>query len=222
MLSQLNTRLSVVDATLDTVQRNFPLHDAGTGVQRCAAAVMASGYVGCALYQVPAGYYDKALAQRAAVLDCPVERLCKTLVLVNEAVKDATFIVDKPLGQQRFIAIVIQYNSKLDAPALERALKLSHGGDSDLKLRAAGDAPDFTGFQFNAVTPFGSKRPLPIVVTKPIATLPAPAFVWLGGGAVDVKLRMFVPQLLRRDPVTGVTPVVLDVAVPRDADEEDA
>lgn len=102
-------------------------------------------------------------------------------------------------------------------PALERALRTAHGGapPSDVKLRAAARAHELTGFPHNAVTPLGSAAPLPLVVAKPVAAL---AYVWLGGGAEDVKLRVFVGQLLRRAPSGAV---VLDVAVAREGGGDD-
>lgn len=227
-MASLEARLAALEAAAATVASNVACAEWPATLQRVAADLLARGALGCQLYRTPMSgdaYYARPLPERAAVLGCPPDRLCKTLVFVNTA-NEATTSPGAPLGRQRFVAVLLQYQTKLDVAALERALRQpQHGGGSDLRLRAAADAAALTGFGHNAVTPYGSATPLPLVVTKQIAQLPPPAFVWLGGGEADVKLRVFVSQLLQRgDPRAaggGVPVVVMDVAVARDADDED-
>jgi prolyl-tRNA editing enzyme YbaK/EbsC (Cys-tRNA(Pro) deacylase) len=234
MADDAAARLAACEAAAATVQCNFDLPSAPEPVRRVAADVAASRLLGAALFRVPADYYSRPLAERATLLGCPVDRLCKTIVLENAAAPAAA-AADAPLGSQRYVAVVLQYVTRLDMPALERLLRRSAGAGGDVKLRQAADAPAFTGFMFNAVTPWGSCAPLPVVVTKQVAALasvPPPAhlhpYVWLGGGAEDVKLRLFLPQLLRSGSGGGggvASVTVLDVAVPRgagDDDEDDA
>jgi prolyl-tRNA editing enzyme YbaK/EbsC (Cys-tRNA(Pro) deacylase) len=176
--------------------------------------------VGSALYRVPATYYDWPLARRAQELACTPDRLCKTIVMENAgAAAGAVGDPSLPLGQQRFIAVVLQYVTRLDTAALERALR-AHGAVGEPRLRQAPDAVALTGFGFGAITPVGSVTPLPVVVAKPIACLPPPSYVWLGGGEVDIKLRMFTAQLLRPGGCSpGFTAVVLDCVEARDGED---
>lgn len=206
--------MAALEALAASVQTNMDMEAMPAPVQRVRAAALAAGLLGAALYRVPPGYYSTPLAARARTLRCPADRLCKTLVLENVALPAAAAPrTEDPLGRQRFIAVVLQYTTRLDVPALERALRAAHGAPGDLKLRAAERAPELTGFAHNAVSPLGSATPLPLVVTKPVAALP---FVWLGGGAEDVKLRVCAGQLVRSSGA-----VVLDVAVARDGEDGD-
>lgn len=83
-------------------------------MRRVRAAVLAAGLLGSALYRVPPGYYSAPLAARARTLRCPVDRLCKTLVLENVALPPtATPRPGDPLGRQRFIAVLLQYTTRL-------------------------------------------------------------------------------------------------------------
>lgn len=227
----LAARLASCEAAAATVQSNFELASAPEPVRRVAANVAARRLLGAALFRVPADYYGRPLAERAALLRCPVDRLCKTIVLENTAAPAGAAAPDAPLGSQRYVAVVLQYVTRLDMPALERLLRRSAGPGGDVKLRQAADAPALTGFGFNAVTPWGSTTPLPVVVTKQVAAIAAPSsavaaghpYVWLGGGAEDVKLRLFLPQLLQAGGRGGgvASVAVLDVAVSRGAGDED-
>ena len=78
-------------------------------------------------------------------------------------------------------------------------------------LRLAADGEALTGFRHGAVSPLGSARPLAVVVAKQLARR---RFFWLGGGEVDVKLRVFTSQLLREGGAgaPGASPLVLDIA----------
>jgi prolyl-tRNA editing enzyme YbaK/EbsC (Cys-tRNA(Pro) deacylase) len=51
------------------------------------------------------------------------------------------------------------------------------------------------GFVRNAISPFGMYTMIPVVVSASAASL-RPSYLWLGGGEVDVKLRVPVQQLL--------------------------
>jgi prolyl-tRNA editing enzyme YbaK/EbsC (Cys-tRNA(Pro) deacylase) len=46
-----------------------------------------------------------------------------------------------------------------------------------------------SGFEHNAVTPLGMRTPMPMLIHTQITQLPDRHF-WLGGGEVDLKLRI--------------------------------
>ena len=138
----------------------------------------AAGVVGSALVRVPADYYDRPLAARAALLQSHPATLCKTIVLKNGAAT-ATLDPGAPLGAALYVAIVMQYVARLDMTRLERVLR-ARGAPADSKWTLASDATAHTGFDFNAITIFGWAHPIPVIVAKPIVELPRGAAIWLG------------------------------------------
>lgn len=52
-----------------------------------------------------------------------------------------------------------------------------------------------TGYIHNGVEPFMMKTPLPIILSHLIAKK---GFFWLGGGHVDLKIRVSVEEFLRK------------------------
>lgn len=154
----------------------------------------------------------------------------------------------------RYVLVVLQYLARLDGAKLARALVRAwsaHTGaapgtpaprllENANFVVAPEDVSDrVTGFLHNAVTPFGMAiddpsdaslapfRSLPIVIAEPITALRPPLnFIWLGGGEVDVKLRLYVPQLLRaldatRPLESGPRVSVLHCTTPRDRDDDE-
>ena len=59
-----------------------------------------------------------------------------------------------------------------------------------------------SGFEHNAVTPIGMATPVPLLLSDKIKALPE-AQVWLGGGEVDLKLRLDVAELLTKFSPAG-------------------
>ena len=173
---------------------------------RVEAAVLRAGLLGCVLARVPADYYNRPLAWRAALLGgCDVGALAKTLILEVEGRGGApeAAAASAPLARQRFVAVVVPYTCELLWEVLARA------AGAPLRLAAAGEA--LTGFVHGAVTPLGSKTELAVVVAKQLARR---RFFWLGGGEPDIKLRVFTAQFLRAGGAGApdATPVVLDIA----------
>jgi len=207
------SRLAVLERAAAGVSSNADLRSCAPAVLRVCDALRAAAVLGAALWRAPAGYYDLPLRERGMLLDCPMERLCKTLIFRNLAGR--TRDPGCPLGIQTHVAVIIQYVSKLDIGKLERFVA-ARGGGPTTRLVLAEDGSVVTGFAHNAVCPLGMLAPMPIVLSKAIATLPSPPCVWLGGGEPDLKLRMFVPQLLR---LHGT--VVADCTVPRVAGGDD-
>lgn len=215
-MSSLEDRVSRLEAAAAGVASDIPAGELSERNHRVSAAVTRDGMLGCALLRVPPDYYSRSLAQRAVLLGAPTAHLCKTIVFEQGApstpsassaaplvVGDAT----APLARQRYVAVIVQYSARIALDRLQRVL-----GWSSLAMAPLPAADALTGFGHNGMTPLGSRTPLPLVLARAIAELPPPAAIWLGGGDVDVKLRVFVPQLLsRRAAVT-----VADVSDPRE------
>lgn len=211
-----------------TVQSNVEPETWTPAEQRVASACIAHGAAGCALYRVPPEYYTLPLRMRAQLLGAPEERLCKCLVLENthgRVVGDPT----RGLALQKYLCVVLQYTTKLCIATLERQVGLHASNPPStaphpVRLALCATADCITGFGHNAMTPFGSTTALAVIVARPIVKLPAPAYIWLGGGGEDMKLRVFVSQLLKEGGVgaRGYAPAVLDCVTERgDGEEQD-
>jgi prolyl-tRNA editing enzyme YbaK/EbsC (Cys-tRNA(Pro) deacylase) len=87
------------------------------------------------------------------------------------------------------LCVLTLYTHKLDMLVLERFV----GGRLVLCERAAA----LTGFGHNAMTPFGSLKPFTRIIVPTAIASASGSYIWLGGGRVDTKLRVFVAQLLR-------------------------
>ena len=157
-----------------------------------------------------------------------MDSLCKSLVLVNSAMPADAPVTADP-STSRFVVVLLQYVSRLDTDQLAKSLRAhapaSHSGGFRLAVADEDASCAMTGYGHNAVTPFGSDTRLPVVVSEAIAGMAGSrpgAAVWLGGGHVDVKLRLPVDQLLRPGALTALTsrPLVLRCSVPREAGDD--
>lgn len=228
----LEARIARLEALASQVQlRGVDLSSAEPAVVRVYTA--AASTCGCALVRVPSDYYERPLAARAALLHSHPTRLCKTLILCN-----ATGTVEgnpaAPLHEQRFLAVVVQYVARWNPTAVGRVLCASATAAGvtayapRVALAEAADALRVSGFAHGAVSPLATAVRLPVLFAR--AALADGAAVWLGGGAVDVKLRVFPGALVRaaavsqgKEPPPGINAVtVCDVSTPRaDGDGDD-
>jgi prolyl-tRNA editing enzyme YbaK/EbsC (Cys-tRNA(Pro) deacylase) len=220
----IETRVAAAEALAWSVPSNVAETELNAATRRVAAVARERRACGAALFRVPPEYYSLPLSERAALLCCPMDRLCKTIVLQFDSATPPAGFAGK------YVAVMVQYAAKLDMDRVAKFLK-GKGGAADLRLSMADKAAELTGFDFNGVSVVGMATPMPIIVAKPIAQLPAPALVWLGGGAPDMKLRMFVSQLLRHEVFApegaaggaaeskGSWVHVVDCSIPRDADD---
>jgi prolyl-tRNA editing enzyme YbaK/EbsC (Cys-tRNA(Pro) deacylase) len=76
-------------------------------------------------------------------------------------------------------------------------------------LAPEGVARKLSGFAFNAVSPVGLLERIPVIICSKIL-LVKPAYVFVGGGDVDVKLGISVTDLIRT-----TNAIVAEVSVPR-------
>jgi len=187
-----------------------------------------------------------------------VPSLCKTILLENTAAASST-ATGSPFTS-RFVAVVLQYCTKLDLPRLSKQLKgaadmAAAGSKAPAALAIPGaikqavkphalppgahvtakevsaakfnfavaqpaDSDRLSGYKHNAVTPFGMTSPVPVLITRQVAELPkvqpAAPYVWLGGGEVNLKLRLPVVQLAAALAATEV-----HAAVARGSEEEE-
>lgn len=210
-LLALETRLDAVFDELNVLR-----------VKRSMAEKQVLTYV---LRQVSTDYYSQTLTQRAALLGASsISHLCKTIVLENTAKEESGSLFDS--SDPKYVAVVVQYEAKIDDGALAdkiHALALKAGTERLPRKRfkfqlAAEDVSDrLTGFIHNAVTPFGMKAPIPVIVCQRVLDV-KPPFIYLGGGAVDMKLGISLSDLVSS---TGAVSIGY-ISRPRSgADDED-
>ena len=114
----------------------------------------------------------------------------------------------------RFVLVVVQYEATLDTKKLVNAIRALRPvadrlEDSDFDIRVASeeDNSKITGYDNNAVVPFGLLAPVPIFLSSPIVPLRS---FWMGGGHVNLKLRLTVADFCK-----ALKPVVADISQPR-------
>lgn len=220
-------KVSRIEAKAFDVLSNLNAAEWDENERRVAKGCRSARLAGCALYRVPADYYSLPLAERAKLLDCPPQRLCKSIILENahgSVVGDPT----KGLALQKYVCVILQYVTKLQIETLTKQIQLHPSNPASttplpVKLAMCESADRLTGYGYNAMTPFGCHVPMAVVVARPIAKLHTPAYIWLGGGREDTKLRVFTAQLTRPGAfgVPGYAAAVLDCVVERSEEEEE-
>lgn len=153
-------------------------------------------------------YYETSLEERRAVLGAAsVDQLCKTICLTNVAAPDDAPELDAttPL-LSRHLLVVVPY-AKRFAPAKLHAAVYDAGkgalSKKRINYRLSDSAEALTGYSHGGVTPVGSTRPIPVVLSHHVAAL---RFFYIGAG--DVLLKLSLPTA---DFCRAYSPVVLDV-----------
>ena len=156
-------------------------------------------------------YYTWPLSGRAKELGAPsTDYLCKSLLMENRKAPEAN---DDPTNP-RFVLVVLQYEATLDTKKLVKAIRALRPvpdrlDDShfDIRIASEEDNAKITGYDNNAVVPFGLLSPVSIVLSAPIVPL---RYFWMGGGHVHLKLRMTVDDFCK-----ALKPIVADISQPR-------
>lgn len=155
----------------------------------------------------PKAYYSaESLEARLPMLGAQsVDQLCKTIVMENT----------KHTGEEdrlnsRYYLVVLQTKDKLNGERVKDLIKAENAkigrrlGNRKLNFNFCPSFEALTGFKRNAVCPFASKTPLPVIISRPVISL-YPKTVFLGGGAPDLKAEVSVLDLVRiTKPLIGV------------------
>mmetsp|Transcript_14496 Transcript_14496/g.20339 ORF Transcript_14496/g.20339 Transcript_14496/m.20339 type:complete len:289 (-) Transcript_14496:292-1158(-) len=156
--------------------------------------------------RAPSDYYDWDLEQRRDCLQAPhINYLCKTMIMRNTKT-NATDCSDRT--NSKYYMIVIQYTAKMNKEKLQKIVRFlrpekERMSKKSVNMRVASpeDGVMLSGFGHNAVTPLGMAVKVPMIVSHRVLELP---YIWLGGGEVDVKLRMSISDLCRVfNPIIG-------------------
>ena len=219
-------------ALLARIQAAADRLEAIEGVMRVRKHLSTSSVSTTRLCRVPKDYYDRPMIERAVCLSlesnpCSIDQLCKSIVFENvnfdpsEAGATTTSSSESESGSlsydpsySRYYLLLVQYNAKFSSEKLERFLQKLRPVDrrlpkSKYNLQLAVDGDKVTGFTHNSVCPFGLARDLPVIMASAITEV-SPPYVFMGGGAVDVKLGLMLSEFTR-----VFKPLVADVSEPR-------
>ena len=162
---------------------------------------------------VVSDYYDRSLIQRADILRCDVNQLCKTIIFQNTLCEHN---ICSDITDSKYYCVIVQYCERVNAEKLRDFIhKLSpiekRMPKNKLHFRLAEEScsRQLSGFVHNAVSPIGMTTPIPTIICKSCANV-TPSFIWLGGGAVDVKLCISLSDLIY---VTSA--IIADISEPR-------
>jgi Cys-tRNA(Pro)/Cys-tRNA(Cys) deacylase len=126
-------------------------------------------------------HYEVVTTERATSVDesaafqgIEVGNLLKTLVVRR--------------GEDDYLLILVPGPRSIDWTKLR-----AHLGIKRMTLPDAEEAQDVTGYPRGAITPFGTKQPLPVVAD---ASIPGKGTVAIGGGAHGVNLHIDADELI--------------------------
>ncbi|CAH0487760.1 unnamed protein product [Peronospora farinosa] len=189
-LTAIQERLTSLERYVDDLER----------VKRVKKHLEREKLTSAVLKTTPSDYYSWSLDQRAKLLGCAIPHLCKSIIMENVAYLDNN--VEDSLNS-RYYCVVVQYNSKLDAEQLRRFVRNNipepdRPSKKKFNFQHASSemSEKLTGFGHNGVSTFGMKTPIPVIIAGNIAALKS-SFLWLGGGAEHVKLRISVQDMVR-------------------------
>ncbi len=118
------------------------------------------------------------LEEAARKRGVPVEKVMKSLVVRT--------------GEDEFVMVIVPGNRVIDWPKLRAVV-----GRSRMVLATTEEALDVTGYQRGAITPFGSRKSLPVVCDASMT-----GEVSLGGGVHGMSIHLEVVELVA---LTGAT-----------------
>lgn len=183
-------------------------------VPRLSALCDEAGFTKSRFYRVASDYYDWPLEQRRDVLGAPsVVHLCKSVVMSNTHFKEP----ETP-SNPRHILVIVSYAERLHKERLANAVYERYKAntpdalskrafDANWRLADNDEAIALTGYQHNGMTPIGMRTTFLMVLSSTVLQLSGGSF-FLGGGEIDVKWRVSVPQF-----VAHFQPIVADIAM---------
>lgn len=220
---EIEERLSRLEYNAKNAMKIVNLDDA---VERVKADLLQRSVFTSIMITVPSTYYSWTLEERANILNCHVNQLCKSIILENTSCSEKDC---SDFTNSKYYCVVLQYNTKLDEDKLRSMIINLRSKDRlsknkvTLRLVASEMNDKMTGFSHNAVSPFGINtelgRSIPVILSKALFThcntfaqpltdkrskdnktpnKPTPNhFLYLGGGHVDVKLGMSIHDFVR-------------------------
>lgn len=215
LTARFHALLNGIDA-LDTKVKALEESEEVT-VARVKISLLHKNIYAATLRKVPTDYYDWNLMKRAEFLGCDPAHLCKTIIFKNTMCEHNNC---DNIFDSKYVCVVVQYCAKIAVDKLRDFIHKLPPPEKRLakkkinfQLAEEETSLKLSGFIHNAVTPFGMHTKMPVIICK-ACTFLTPAFVWLGGGAVDVKLGITVS-----DMVSAANALIADISDPRDQND---
>jgi Cys-tRNA(Pro) deacylase len=137
-------------------------------------AVVAAGIEHTVLQYGKVANLEEAARRRGV----PVSKVMKSLVVRT--------------GQSEYVMVIVPGDRVIDWPSLRTLL-----GESRMSLAPADEAYEATGYHRGAITPFGSRRALPVIVDASIE-----GEISIGGGAHGVAIHLQASDLVAHSDAT--------------------
>jgi len=203
-------------------------------VVRARNAVVASKIYSSTFRWVPEDYYSYTLSKRAQILGAhSTFQLCKSMLMENRSYDKSLATSTSSDGDDstygRFYLIMLQYETTINNKKLKSELRALRPvkerldpSKFDFRVATEEDNARLTGYSHNAVTPFGMRENVPIILSKAITAENGgdtsgsgsgggmSQFIYMGGGHINCKIGCAVA-----DFVAATKPLVLDVTDPR-------
>lgn len=211
-ISDLVTKVNLIEQKRNFPENLKPSEKQKEEVLRAKNAVIAQKIYSSVFKWVPENYYTLTLEQRAKLLGASSTfQLCKSMLMENKSY-DASCAHDR--NYARFYLVILQYETAINNKKLQSEIRALvpvkerlDFSKFDFRVASEEDNARLTDYSHNAVTPFGMKENIPIVLSKAITeTKDMSPFIWMGGGHIHLKLGMAVSDFIKT-----ADPLVLDV-----------
>ena len=212
-LQHIFTRISALEVKVKALEESEEMT-----VGRVKVCLKEHHVYTASLRKVPRDYYDWCLEDRAKLLGCKADHLCKTIIFRNTMCEHDRC---NDIFDTKYICVIVQYCAKISADRLKEFVhklpppeKRLSKKKINFQLAEESASLKLSGFIHNAISPIGMHTAIPVIVCEACTNL-KPSFVWLGGGAVDVKLCITATDLIS---ATGA--VVADISEPRNSEDK--
>ncbi|GMH41815.1 hypothetical protein BSKO_09725 [Bryopsis sp. KO-2023] len=173
---------------------------------RLTEVLKSKGFSAFRFVRVVGDYYEMPLEFRMKSVGAPsISHLCKSMVMVNtKAPSDVVDCSDRK--NSKYYLVVLQYTeNRTHGEKLKNFLHALNEGrcsrkSFNMRLAPQEISDELSGFEHNAVSPFGCKTEMPIILSHKVAAL-SPGVFFLGAGEVDLKVCVRLDEFIEKyDP----------------------
>lgn len=203
-LSDPNKRVNVVytyNSTITLEPNEFYKEDEVNALHWFHEILVKSKIYSSVLMLVNDNYYNTELLCRVKQLRShSVDNFFKSILVENTRCKHyETHPSD--ITKSRYFLIVLPYDGKFNAKTVANVIRSKHNNALsskafNIRMVTTDICYQLSGYVRNSVTPIGLKVSVPIIASSFIKTI-QPPYMWLGGGHVNIKLRIDVDEFTR-------------------------